>query len=80
MFVKPVFRLGWSRRLARVTRRYARRKGSPPLPITWSNLSGPLFGNTIATLVATGRSAEVLFEQPRDNGELAEVARISLTD
>jgi phosphodiesterase/alkaline phosphatase D-like protein len=80
MFVKPVFRLGWSRRLARVTRRYARRKGSPPLPITWSNLSGPLFGNTIATLVATGRSAEVLFEQPRDTGELAEVARISLTD
>jgi hypothetical protein len=80
MFVKPAFRLGWSRRLARVTRRYARRNGSAPLPITWSNLSGPLFGNTIATLIATGRSAEVLFEQPRDNGELAEVARISLTD
>lgn len=80
MFVKPVFRLGWSQRLARVTRRYARRQGAPPLPITWTNLNGPIFGNTIATLRTSGRSAEVLFEQPRDSGELTDVARISLTD
>jgi phosphodiesterase/alkaline phosphatase D-like protein len=80
MFVKPVFMLGWSARLARLTRRYARRQGSPPLPISWKNLSGPLFGNTIATLIADGRSAQVLFEQPRNAGELVEVARISLTD
>jgi hypothetical protein len=80
MFMKPVFRLGWSRRLGRLTRRYARRQGAPALPITWRNLSGPLFGNTIATLHTTGRSAEVLFEQPREGGELADVGRISLTD
>jgi phosphodiesterase/alkaline phosphatase D-like protein len=79
-FVKPVFRLGWSPRLARLTRRYARRQGVPVLPVTWKNLSGPLFGNTIATLHTTGRSAEVLFEQPRAAGELTEVARIPLTD
>ncbi|WP_307787148.1 alkaline phosphatase D family protein [Mycolicibacterium mengxianglii] len=80
MFVKPVFKLGWSPRVARATGRWARRHGAPTLPMTWSNLSGPLFGNTIATLNARGRSAEVLFEQPRDGGELATAAKISLTD
>jgi phosphodiesterase/alkaline phosphatase D-like protein len=79
-FVKPVFRLAWSRRLGRLTRRYALRQGAPPLPITWQNLSGPLFGNTIATLHATGRHARVVFEQPRADGKLAEVASITLTD
>jgi phosphodiesterase/alkaline phosphatase D-like protein len=79
-FVKPVFKFGWSPRVARVTRRWARRYGSPVLPMSWRNLSGPLFGNTIASLELTGRSAAVIFEQPRDNGELASVAKIALTD
>jgi phosphodiesterase/alkaline phosphatase D-like protein len=80
MFVKPVFKVGWSQRLARLTRRYARRRGAPALPITWQNLSGPLFGNTIATLRASERSAEVVFEQPRKAGQLAEAATVSLTE
>jgi phosphodiesterase/alkaline phosphatase D-like protein len=80
MFVKPVFKFGWSPRVARVTRRWARRHGSPALPMTWRNLSGPLFGNTIASLELSGRNAAVVFEQPRDNGELAAVAKVSLTD
>lgn len=79
-FVKPVFKLGWSPRAARLTRRWARRKGSPELPITWRNLSGPLFGNTIAALVLDDRDAEVRFEQPHDSGELVEVVRVPLTD
>jgi phosphodiesterase/alkaline phosphatase D-like protein len=79
-YVKPVFRLGWSQRLARLSRRYARRQGSPALPISWRNSSGPLFGNTIATLTTTGRTAEVLFEQPRDTGELRDAVRVPLTD
>ncbi|MGE2833600.1 alkaline phosphatase D family protein [Mycobacterium sp. SMC-4] len=80
LFVRPVFRLGWSPRLARVSRRWARRRGSAPLPMSWRNLSGPLFGNTIATLSMDGRDAEVWFEQPRDNGELATVAKVELTE
>lgn len=81
-FVKPVFRLGWSPRLARVSRRWARRQGSPPLPVSWRNLSGPLFGNTIATLCMDGRDAEVCFEQPLDDttGELTVVVTVPLTD
>ena len=78
-YVKPVFRLGWSPRLSRLARRYARRQGAPDLPIAWRNLSGPLFGNTIATLITSGRRAEVLFEQPSGSGELVEAARIPLT-
>jgi phosphodiesterase/alkaline phosphatase D-like protein len=79
-FVKPVFMLGWSERVARLTRWWARRNGAPELPIAWRNLNGPLFGNTIAALDLNGRHAEVLFEQPRGSGELVEVARVPLTD
>lgn len=79
-YVKPVFKIGWSPRTARLTRWWARRRGSPALPVTWSNLSGPLFGNTIAALNTTGRGAEVVFEQPDDDGQLREVTRIPLTD
>ncbi|WP_137144568.1 alkaline phosphatase D family protein [Mycolicibacterium sp. CR10] len=79
-FVKPAFRLGWSPRAARITRRWARRHGAPTLPMSWRNLSGPLFGNTIATLNAKGRNADVVFEQPRDDGRLSTVTRIALTD
>jgi phosphodiesterase/alkaline phosphatase D-like protein len=79
-FVKPVFKLGWSPRAARVTRRWARRHGAPALPMSWRNLSGPLFGNTIATLQLAGRGARVIFEQPREDSELVAVTEISLTD
>jgi hypothetical protein len=79
-FMKPVFKLGWSPRTARITRWWARRRGSPALPMTWRNLSGPLFGNTIAAMRTTGRSAEAVFERPDDTGALSQVARIPLTD
>lgn len=79
-FVKPVFKLSWSPRVARVARRWARRHGAPDLPMSWRNLSGPLFGNTIATLEIDARTAQVVFEQPQRHGELAAVTRIPLTD
>lgn len=78
-FVKPVFKLGWSQRLARVTRCWARHNGCPPLPFAWRDVNGPLFGNTLATLQTSGRDAEAVFEQPRDSESLDEVARVSLT-
>lgn len=79
-FVKPVFRLGWSERFSRLTRWWAERSGCAPLPLTWKDVEGPLFGNTLATLRTSGRDAEALFEQPRSPSDLAEVARMSLTD
>jgi phosphodiesterase/alkaline phosphatase D-like protein len=77
-YVKPAFKLGWSRRLAPVMRRWARRHGSPELTVSWTNTAGPVFGNTIATLSLSGRQAEVLFEQPDASAALREVARIPL--
>jgi phosphodiesterase/alkaline phosphatase D-like protein len=79
-FIKPGFRLGWSRTLARLTRWWAARAGVPPVEIAWHKLAGPLFGNTIATLDLEGRRATVTFAQPRSAASLAEVARVELTD
>ncbi|TPG31667.1 alkaline phosphatase D family protein [Mycolicibacterium hodleri] len=78
-FVKPVFKAGWSNGLARASRRWAGRHDAPPLPLTWQNVGGPLFGNTIATLHTAGLTAEVSFEQPVSSTDLEQAARISLS-
>jgi hypothetical protein len=79
-FIRPMFRLGWSRSLARLTRRWAARAGVPPVDVAWHKLAGPLFGTTIATLELDGRHAAVSFAQPRSAGSLVEVARLTLVD
>ncbi len=79
-FVKPAFRLGWSRRMAALTGRWARRHGVSKLPVTWTNTCGTLFGNTISTVEVDGRRAEVHFEQPCGQGALKEVGRVTLSD
>ena len=78
-YVKPVFKIGWSSKLSPLTRRWARRRGAPVLPVTWTDTCGPLFGNTIATLHLDGRDAEVVFEQPGGADELTEVGRVGLS-
>jgi hypothetical protein len=79
-FIRPMFRLGWSRALGRLTRRWAAKAGVPPVDVAWHKLAGPLFGNTIATLELDGRHAAVSFAQPRSAGSLVEVARLELAD
>ncbi|MCR5976728.1 alkaline phosphatase family protein [Gordonia jinghuaiqii] len=78
-YIKVVFSLGWSKRLAAVVRRWARRRGSPTLPVSWHNALGPLFGNTIATLALDGRDARVTFEQPDLDGTLGVAGLLPLT-
>ncbi len=78
-FIKPGFRLGWSRFMRRTVEGWARRAGATEKPVDWERLVGPLFGNTIATLDITGRRAEVVFEQPTSAAALAERARLELT-
>lgn len=77
-YLRPMFRLGWSRRIGGLTRRWARHAGAPPLPVTWRKVTGPLFGNLIATLLLDGRRAEVVFEEPRSHSTLDEAARVAL--
>ncbi|MBI2699531.1 phosphodiesterase [Mycobacterium gordonae] len=78
-FVKPVFTLAWTRPAAKLARWWARLHRVPDLPLSWTNTCGPLFGNTIATLLVDGRGAEVLFEQPRGTAALDEVGRVRLS-
>ncbi|MEP9394663.1 alkaline phosphatase D family protein [Gordonia sp. VNQ95] len=78
-YVKPMFIAGWSTLLARVTRRWARHAGAPPLPMSWAKVNGPIFGNTIATAGFLGRSARAVFEQPGDDGTLRTVSDVPLT-
>jgi hypothetical protein len=78
-YVKPGFRLAWSRGARWLTSRWATRAGAPPTPVSWERLAGPHFGNTIATLEIEGRTARVLFEQPVTSGTLAVRARLELT-
>jgi hypothetical protein len=79
LLLKPAFKLSWSRPAATLARWWARRHGVPALPLSWANTCGPLFGNTIATIQVDGRSAEVLFEQPRGPDALDEVGRVPLS-
>jgi phosphodiesterase/alkaline phosphatase D-like protein len=79
LFMKPAFRLGWARPAAAVTRWWMRRHGVPLPPMTWTDVCGPLFGNTIATVEINGRRADVIFEQPRRSAELEEAGRVSLS-
>lgn len=79
LFVKPAFTLSWGRPAATLARWWARRHRVPALPLSWANVCGPLFGNTIATLEVDGRSAEVLFEQPCGSDVLVEVGRVPLS-
>jgi hypothetical protein len=79
LFLEPAFKLSWSRPAATLARWWARRHGVPSLPLSWADTCGPLFGNTIATIQVDGRSAEVLFEQPRGSDALDEVGRVPLT-
>jgi phosphodiesterase/alkaline phosphatase D-like protein len=79
LFIKPAFALGWTRPAAAVTRWWVRRSGVPEPPVTWRDVCGPLFGNTIATVHIDGRDAEVFFEQPRRSTALEEAGRVSLS-
>lgn len=77
-YVRPVLTYGWSSRVGKATRAFARRWGSRPLPVRWTNVAGPLFGNTIATLELDGRDARVTFDQPDDHGDLVDAASVRL--
>ncbi len=78
-YLRPLFRLAWSGVLGRASRRWARRAGIDRSPVEWTKLSGPYFGNSVATLELDGRRAVLTLEQPRlPDATLVTVARRSL--
>ena len=67
-FVPPAmrvaFRASWSRFAERLSRGLLRPLAAmPPVPLEWSRLTGPFFGDQVATLRLDGRAAQVTFEQ-----------------
>ena len=78
-YIRPGFRLSWSRAMKAFGEAWAEQAGAPPKPLSWQRIAGPLFGNTIATLDIDGDRAHVFFEQPLTAATLAERARVELT-
>jgi hypothetical protein len=54
---RTIFRVGWSRLLGRLTEALGRWDKVPELPLTWTKIAGPYFGNGLAELLLDGRTA-----------------------
>ena len=86
--MRVVFRIGWSKTVARFVRLLGRLTRVPPLPIYWHHPVGPLFGNMLSQLTFDGGSARVRFEgsappdpdQPDERSSLQVVAEVRLTE
>jgi phosphodiesterase/alkaline phosphatase D-like protein len=81
--MRPLFRMAWWRPLAAVVRWWMFR--SPhiePMPVEWEKVTGPYFGNAVATLRTTGRDAEMVVELAEGgaNPRLVPMTTVSLTD
>jgi len=78
------FWVGWSRTAERLAHRLARRAEVDAPAVSWRKTAGPLFGNEVASLRLSGRSASVLFEKARIDerglGTLQPAAEIALTE
>ncbi|WP_446221949.1 alkaline phosphatase D family protein [Nocardia sp. IBHARD005] len=62
--MKVIFRVSWSRAAERVTRFLLNRVSAvPPVSVEWSRVTGPFFGNQIATLHLRGRTSRLVLEQ-----------------
>ncbi|MFC5138060.1 alkaline phosphatase D family protein [Actinomycetospora rhizophila] len=78
-FMEYVFALGWWRRLTGALNRVSRAAGLGDLPLDWSTIGGPWFGNAVSTLEVTGRDARLRVERSGARGGLEEVAQLPLT-
>ncbi|MEU9506455.1 alkaline phosphatase D family protein [Micromonospora sp. NPDC048170] len=77
--MRPLMRLGWASGPAGAARALARTVGVRRPSLRWKRLAGPYFGNAVATLVHSGRTAEVTIEGTTGAGQLREVMRQRLT-
>ncbi|GGS32111.1 alkaline phosphatase D family protein [Actinokineospora fastidiosa] len=69
-FLRPLFVMAWWRPLARVFRWLMLRSPEiEPLPVEWTKLHGPDFGNTIATLRIDGDHVAVDLERARGDSD-----------
>jgi hypothetical protein len=72
-------RAAWYRPLIALVRSMVRRYGVPDPTLSWRLLSGPTFGNAVATLVFSDRKAELVIEKSGRSGQLHPVSQLELT-
>ncbi|WP_212761170.1 hypothetical protein [Nocardia uniformis] len=75
---RTLFRLTWARPLASALRWLANRRGISPDPVQWRKLSGPHFGNSIASLDISGRLSRFTLETARPDEGLGKVTELDL--
>ncbi|WP_068274507.1 alkaline phosphatase D family protein [Aldersonia kunmingensis] len=81
--INGVFRASWSRTAERATRFILGRVSHvPPMIIDWRERSRPQFGNQIATLRLSGRTAHLVVEKAlkKDSHEFDTVVTLTLAD
>jgi hypothetical protein len=79
-FMRPLMRLSWSRAVAMSVRGLARSAGVARPKLRWVREAGPYFGNAISTLRHDGARAIVRVEGTTKEGELFDVAQVTLHD
>jgi hypothetical protein len=77
--MRPIMRFSWSRLAARFARRRAAAAGVPEPSFHWRRLAGPYFGNAVCVLRHRADTAEMTIEGTDADGNLFEVAAVSLT-
>jgi hypothetical protein len=75
-----LMRAAWFGPLATLVRSVVRRCGVSDPALSWRLISGPAFGNAVATLVFSNRNAEIIIESSGRSGELEPVFRVELAD
>jgi hypothetical protein len=80
---RTIFRVGWSRPLERVTTTLGRWDKVPPLPMSWSKIAGPYFGNSLGMLLLDRRSATFTLQRAvtthQQEDRMETVAELSLS-
>ncbi|MGQ0773008.1 MAG: alkaline phosphatase D family protein [Pseudonocardiales bacterium] len=76
--LRVLLRAAWSGPLTRLVRRVVCRRGLPAPPLSWHRVTGPFFGNALATLVFADRGAELVIESALRSGQLTPVSRLEL--
>jgi hypothetical protein len=77
-YATVALRAAWFAPLATVVRNVVRRYGVPDPALCWRGVSGPAFGNMVATLMFAGRGAELIVEHIGRSGRLEPVFRTEL--
>jgi phosphodiesterase/alkaline phosphatase D-like protein len=77
-YATVALRVAWWGSLAAAVRALVRRLGVADPTLSWRLLHGPVFGNAVAELTFSGRSAELAFERSGPSGQLEPVSKIEL--